>query len=53
MLKTLRKGDVDLVLMAGDYVKQAIESGDPEWRAWYVQAGKEYKKGRRRKDKKK
>ena len=53
MAQTITKVDVDLVLMAGSYVKQAIESGDPQWRSWWQTAGKEYKKGRKRKDKKK
>jgi hypothetical protein len=53
MATKLRNEDLDILLMAGSYVKQAIESGEPDWRAWYVEASKGYKKGKKRKDKKK
>ena len=49
----LRNEDVDILLMAENYVKQAIDRGEPDWRNWYVEASKGYKKGKKRKDKKK
>jgi hypothetical protein len=53
MVATLRNEDVEVLELAGRYVKTAIEAGEPDWRAWYVEASKGYKKGKKRKDKKK
>ncbi len=53
MATTLRDEDVDILVLAGSYVRQAIENGEPAWREWYEEASKGYKKGKKRKDKKK
>lgn len=53
MAITITKTDQDILALAGRYVKTAIEQGEPDWRQWYVEASKGYKKGKKRKDKKK
>lgn len=53
MVKTLTKADQVVLYRAASYVMESLEKGDPNWRQWWEFAGKEYKKGRKRKDKKK